>query len=500
MGRARWPMQGEIDRSVSPVPRARAFGREAPLVTPPAPENPTVGIVGVGYMGIATGLAFARRGRRVFAYDVNPRTRDSLRAGRSPYREDGLSELLRSQTRRGHFRVVDGLDTLAQSAQCIFLCLPTPSGRGGRVDLGPLRTGVRELGRALRPVRGYRIVVVKSTVVPGTTQGVVEPMLRRESGKATGALGVAANPEFLSEGRMVVDALQPERIVVGATDSQAFRWVTAAYQGFDAPIFELSPSGAELVKYASNAFLALKVSFSNELSRWTERFGGNIDDVTKAVGADPRIGSLFLRAGPGYGGSCFEKDLRAFVGRAEELGLRVRSAETALAINEDQTRHAVELVREAAGSLRGKTVCVLGLSFKAGTDDVRESRAFPIIEHLLKAGARVRAHDPAALPNFRREWRKRHGPSGRRVSFCPSIPGALRGADVAVLQSDWAVYRRWAPRWIKGMRSPVLVDLRRAVSSAPRGEAGLRVVALGIGAPPPEPQSPHEPPRAPRSG
>ncbi|MGA8604996.1 MAG: nucleotide sugar dehydrogenase [Thermoplasmata archaeon] len=444
-------------------------------------SGPTVGIVGVGYMGIATGLAFARRGRRVFAYDVNPRVRAALRSGHSPYREDGLEPLLQTEIRRGRFNVVDGADELANQAQCIFLCLPTPSGRGGRVDLAPLRAGIRELGSTLRSVRGYRLVVVKSTVVPGTTQTVVEPLLRRATGKGPDRLGIAANPEFLSEGRMVRDALRPERIVVGVTDAESLRRFAAAYRGFDAPILKLSPSGAELVKYASNAFLALKVSFANELSHWTENLGGNIDEVVAAVGADPRIGRAFLRAGPGFGGSCFDKDLRAFLGRAESLGIRFRSAETALAINREQTDHSFGLIREAAGALRRKSVAVLGLAFKAGTDDVRESRAFPIVERLLGAGARVRVHDPVALRNFRREWLRRPGFSGGQVAFCPSIAGALRGTNLAVIQADWPDYLDWPLRWTRSMRVPLVVDLRRALSPSVIERARLKVVALGVG-------------------
>ncbi|MGA9840292.1 MAG: nucleotide sugar dehydrogenase [Thermoplasmata archaeon] len=457
--------------------RGRASGHRR---LPPS-NAPTVGIVGVGYMGIATGLAFAHRGRRVVAYDVNPRVRKAIRSGRSPYREDGLTELLRAETKRGRFVVVDGLDPLCAVSECIFLCVPTPPGRAGRADLGPLRSAVRDLAASLRTVRGYRLVVVKSTVVPGTTDTVVAPLLRRGTGKGARSLGVATNPEFLSEGRMVEDALHPERIVVGTSDRKSLARISAVYEGFDAPVLVLPPSGAELVKYAANAFLALKVSFANELSRWTEALGGNIDDVVGAVGADPRIGPAFLRAGPGFGGSCFEKDLRAFVGRAQELGLRVRTAETALDINADQTAHALELVRQTAGTLRGRTVAVLGLAFKAGTDDIRESRAFPIVEGLLASGARVRVHDPSALRNFRREWRRRSGTLPSRLTFCPSVDRALLGANLAVLQSDWPEYLAWPRRWTDRMRSPVVVDLRRALRPEVRDRAGVRLVALGVG-------------------
>ncbi len=447
---------------------------------------PTVGILGVGYMGIATGLGFAVRGRTVWAYDINPRVRAALRRGRSPYAERGLPELLRRETRRGRFRVVDSLAELAARAVVIFLCVPTPPRRNGEVDLSPLRSALRALGEALRPVRGYRVVVVKSTVVPGTTDEVVEPLLRRASGRNSRALGIAVNPEFLSEGRMVEDALRPARIVVGARDPRARRRLRAVYAGFPAPVLELPPAGAELVKHGSNEFLALKVSYANELARWSERLGTDVDPIVDAIGTDPRIGKAFLRAGPGFGGSCFEKDLRAFERRGGVLGLAPRIPATVLAVNDDQTAHAVELIRSAVPSLRGRRVAVLGLAFKVGTDDVRESRAFPIVERLVAAGARVRVHDPSALGNFRTAWERRG--RGGQVEFARSVPKALGGADLAVVQADWPTYRQWKPAWTRAMRSPTVVDLRRGIDPSLARRRGLTVVALGRGtAPAPHP-------------
>ena len=442
---------------------------------------PTVGIIGVGYVGTATGLAFAHRGRQVFSYDVDLRVRAALRTGHSPHWEEGLEELLQAETHAGRFVVKDTMQEVAEAAECIFLCLPTPSGSGGRIDLGPLRAGIRELGTVLKEVDGFRLVVLKSTAVPGTTESVVEPLLRRTTGKGPDRLGVATNPEFLAEGRMLQGALSPDRVVIGTTDRRSADCLRAVYQGFSAPILELSPSEAELVKYASNTFLALKVSFANELSQWTERLGGDIDQVARAVGADRRIGPDFLRAGPGFGGSCFGKDLKALRHRAEELGLPASTAATALAINHEQTEHVYTLVRTAVGPLQDKTVALLGLAFKAGTDDVRDSRAFPIVERLLRAGASVRAHDPAALGNFRREWMRRFGPTHPRLTFCESAEHALRGADVAVLQADWPEYVDWPASWSASMHDPLLVDLRRALPVAASERAGLRVVALGVG-------------------
>ncbi len=454
-----------------------------------SPPGPTVGILGAGYMGLATGVAFAHRGRRVYAYDVNPGIRAAVRHGKSPYREDGLAELVRETTRRGTLVVVDSVEELVAHAATIFVCLPTPSLRSGAIDLRPLRRGLDQLGRAARSVPDYRVVVVKSTVVPGSTSLLVEPWLRRRSGKGPLDLGVVFNPEFLSEGRMVRDALHPSRIVLGGLDRRALRQVRGLYGGFGAPVFEMSPSEAELVKYASNALLALKVSFANEVGRLAERLGGNVDEVMQATGADPRIGPAFLRAGPGFGGSCFRKDLRAIVERSRALGERFRSGETALAINDDQVEHALALVRAGAGRLRGRTVAVLGLAFKAGTDDVRESRAFPLVQGLIRRGAKVRVHDPVALENFRRAWTHPPRRGSSRVTFCRSVEGALRGTDLAVLHTDWPAYARWPARWSRAMRTPTLVDLRREISLGVRRRAGLRVIALGVGPAPAPPGS-----------
>jgi len=450
-------------------------------VTPARTGAPRVGIAGLGYMGLATALGFAAHGRRVYGYDVKPEIREAVRRGETPYQEPGLGALLRSQRTSDRFRVVDSPEELVGESEGVFLCVPTPSRPSGRIELAPLKRSAAEIGEALRQVTGYRVVVVKSTVVPGTTETVVAPSLYRHSGRPARAIGVASNPEFLAEGTMVYDTVHPERIVVGATDPKALRWLERVYRPFGAPVLTLSPSGAELVKYSSNAFLALKVSFANEVARLADRLGCNIDDVMAAVGRDPRIGSRFLRAGPGFGGSCFGKDLRAIVVRGRELGVRLRSAEAALRINDEQLAYVLATVRRAVGGLNGKHIALLGLAFKAGTDDVRESRALPIAAELVVQGATVRAHDPVAIPNFRDAWRELSVPAGGRLEFCESVERAVANADAAILQADWPNYTRWKPTWTRRMRRPLLVDLRRAVDPVAAQRAGLSVVALGAG-------------------
>jgi UDPglucose 6-dehydrogenase len=448
---------------------------------PSASKEVVIGIDGLGYMGLATGLGFAAKGWPVVGYDIKPELRRALAAGQSPFHEAGFPAQVHAQVRKGRLRVVDSAADLARETDGVFLCLPTPRGEDGQIDLTAIKAGSTALGQGLRSVSKYRVVVVKSTVVPGTTSEVIEPLLRKVTGKDPSRLGVAANPEFLAEGSAIRDATRPERIVMGASDKKAALWLRKVYAPFSAPIFELSPSEAELVKYAANTFLAIKVSFANEMSRLTEILGGNIDNVMQAVGKDSRIGQKFLRAGPGFGGSCFEKDVRALLARAGELGVKMRLGEAALRTNEEQAAHVVDLIRKSVGRLNGKRIAFLGVSFKAGTDDVRESRAFPIIRALVDEGAEVRVHDPVALENFQKEWGKFKLEHTEKVRFLESVQETLDASDLAVLQSDWAEYLSWPKSWTQLMERKSVLDLRRRLNNASAKRSGIRVVCLGIG-------------------
>jgi len=450
-------------------------------VTRASGSRPRVGIVGLGYMGLATGLGFAAHGLRVTGFDVKEEIREAVRRGEAPYHEPGLDRVLRAQRKAGRLGVAETTEELVRTSEAIFLCVPTPSRPSGRIDLRPLRQSVVDVARALRPLSGYRLVVVKSTVVPGTTESIVTPLLRRRSGRPPELLGVASNPEFLAEGSMVHDALSPERIVVGVADSRALAVLHRAYRPFRAPLIALTPSGAELVKYSANAFLALKVSFANEIARLSDRLGANVDEVMEAVGRDARIGPRFLSAGPGFGGSCFAKDLKALTVRSRDLGVRLRSTEVALRINAEQLAYVRGVIRSAVGPLSGKRIALLGLSFKAGTDDVRETRALPIAAGLVEEGARVQGHDPVAIDNFRSLWQTTRISSRGRLDFCTTVEETLLGADAAILQADWPEYSRWPAAWTSLMRRPVLVDLRRAVDPARARRAGLMVIGIGAG-------------------
>ncbi|MCI4317828.1 MAG: UDP-glucose/GDP-mannose dehydrogenase family protein [Thermoplasmata archaeon] len=462
------------------------------------PTLPTVGVMGLGYMGLASAAAFARHGISVSGYDVVAARRAIVRVGSSPFHEDGLGDLVRTETESGRLRVVDTLRELVERSTIIFLCLPTPPLPSGRIDLRPIKSGTRELGRALSLVDGFRLVVVKSTVVPGTAELEIAPLLARAAHKRPSQLAVASNPEFLAEGRMVEDALHPDRIVVGVSDPRSEQLLRSLYSAFDAPLIVVTPAAAEMTKYAANSFLALKVSFANEVSRYSEQVGIDIDDVVRGFGSDPRIGERFLKAGPGFGGSCFSKDVRAFVRAALDHGVRLRLIEQVVPANDEQTRHAANLVRAQLPRGRGARLAVLGLAFKEGTDDLRESRALPIVRVMAGVGVTVRAHDPAALPNFR-AWLAQEPASVRaRVSACATTAEALTGADAAVLQVPWPEYLKWPSKWTTRMRQPVLVDLRRAFAPARAESVGIRLVRLGDGSPVEVPEGPRPNGRSPR--
>ncbi len=448
---------------------------------PPPRTVPVAGIVGLGHMGLVTGLAFSAHGLNVVGYDISPELGKQIARGSAPFAEEGLAKLLRQELSRGRFRVVPSLDALAAEAECLFLCVPTPSQPDGRINLGPLEQSARAVATALRSVTSPRVVVVKSTVVPGTTEGMVAPLVRSVAGKSPEEIGIASNPEFLSEGTVVRDALRPTRVVIGASDARSLAWLRRAYRDFGAPVHALSPSGAELVKYLSNSFLALKVSFANEAARLADRLGVHIDRVMEAVGSDPRIGGSFLRAGPGFGGSCFDKDVRALAVRSSDLGLGLKLPRAALDVNDDQLEYVIDRIDTSLGGLKGARLALLGLAFKAGTEDVRESRALPIAERLLERGATVRAHDPAAAKSFARAWSERTPKGAAGLTIVPSIEHAIEGADAAILQADWPQYLRWPARWSRKMRRPLLIDLRRAVPVEVARRAGLSLVGLGDG-------------------
>ncbi len=444
---------------------------------------PTVGIIGMGYVGMATAAAFAHYGLHVIGFDVDAARREALRKGTAPIYEEGLAPLIRRAIRSRRLLLADSLEDLVARSPVVFLCIQTPSTGDGSIDLSFLAQAALDVGTAIHRLGKWRLVVVKSTVVPGTAGGMVTEVIQKSGSLRPGVdFSVASNPEFLAEGTMVRDALRPARIVIGVPDARSERSLRGLYQKFPAPLVTLPVAAAELVKYASNAMLALRVSYSNEMARIAQRAGVDIDPVLAAVGSDPRIGPLFLRAGPGYGGSCFTKDVRALASWGRDHGVETPILTATLDGNELQAHHVVDLTEEALEGLSGKRIALLGLSFKPGTSDTRDSRAYPILDGLLRRGASVVLFDPHAMESFRKGLTEGSiRAAGSHLSFAASLNEALRGADAAIVQSDWEEFRTLPARKWRDLRQRTVIDTRRTLPRDAMARAGVRWVGLGVG-------------------
>ena len=390
-----------------------------------------VSVIGSGYVGLVSGVCFAELGHTVVCIDTIKEKVDSINAGVPLIFEEGLEELMRKHLDDESFRATRDLSAVIDS-DVTFLCVGTPSREDGSIDLRYVLQAVEDLGTILRKKEGRHVLVVKSTVLPTTTNDKVIPLLVRASRKSIGdQLGVAMNPEFLKEGVAITDFLNPDRVVIGATDDRTFHEVASLYGRIKAPILRTDLSTAEMIKMASNAFLAARISLVNELGNLSKLLGMDFREVAKGVGLDPRIGPQFLRAGCGFGGSCFPKDIKSIRAHARELGVPTDILDAVLSVNNRQPLRMVEIL-EREMDLEGKTVAVLGLAFKPGTDDIREASSLTVVKELLRKGVKVRAHDPRAIPNFRRLF--------PGITYCDSAEECLSEADAALILTEWKEY------------------------------------------------------------
>ena len=379
-----------------------------------------VAIIGTGYVGLTTGACFAHLGHRVVCADIDPEKIERLRQGIMPIYEPGLEQVVKDGIRSGLLTFVVGAAEAAKDCEFAYLCVPTPQGEDGRADLSYLEAAAAEIASVL-PAES--IVVNKSTVPVGSTK-VVERVLGRSDVK------VVSNPEFLREGSAVKDFLKPDRVVVGSDDQAAAVRVASLYLGVAAPFIVTDPASAETIKYAANAFLATKISFVNAVAAVCEAVGADVNDVVLGIGYDHRIGQEFLRPGPGWGGSCFPKDTRALIGIAEDHGYDFNFLNGVVAVNIEQRQRMVDKIRVAVGGeLSGATIAAWGLTFKANTDDLRESPALAIIEDLIAAGCAVRGYDPTVKADL------------RGITVVDSALAACDGADALVVLTEWDEFR-----------------------------------------------------------
>src|SRR5713101_7866287 len=441
-------------------------------------KTPAVSIVGMGYVGLCTAATFASRGIKTIGIDIDEKRVEQIRKGKAPFHEPQLDPMLKKAVKSKLLDATNDISS-ATDTSTTFLTVGTPSQQDGSIDLSFVKNATEDLGTVLREKRGYHLVVVKSTVVPGTTNGTVKRFLEQSSNKTIGSeLGVCANPEFLKEGSAINDAFHPDKIVIGSSDQKSANQLTRLYRKFYGsklpPVILTSPESAELVKYASNAFLATKVSFINTIANIAQQIPGvDVGTIAEALGLDPRIGPLFLKAGPGYGGSCFHKDLQALINYSQNRNYDPVLFRATEETNEQQASRVVGMAEKLLGSLSSKRVAVLGLAFKKDTDDIREAASIRVINQLKKKGAQIVAYDPMAIPNTKRQL-------SDQIDYAENAHSALKAADCAIIMTEWDQFRQLVPKDFQThMKTPNIVDARRILD--PKQYAQLNYLSIGRG-------------------
>jgi UDPglucose 6-dehydrogenase len=428
-----------------------------------------VTIIGTGYVGLVSGICFSEFGFQVTCVDLDADKISSLNKGILPIYEPGLDRLMEQNQQRLTFTT--DLDAAVARADVVFIAVGTPSRRGdGEADLQYVHSAARQIAQAMKP---ETVIVLKSTVVVGTNAEVRRIIEAERPGVP---FSLASNPEFLREGSAIEDFMRPDRVVVGVTDDRAKQVLQQLYRPLylrDAPIVVTTPENAELIKYAANAFLAMKITFINEVADLCEQTGGNVQEVAKAIGLDNRIGGKFLHAGPGFGGSCFPKDARAFAATGRKYGAAQTLIETVVDVNETRKQAmAQKVLAELGDQPTGKTVGILGLAFKPNTDDMREAPSLAVIPVLEAAGVTVKAHDPQAMAEARDYL--------PNTQLCDSAEEAITDVDVTVIMTEWNAYRALDMKTVKAlMRGAVIVDLRNIYPGDAVRKAGLAYVSVG---------------------
>jgi UDPglucose 6-dehydrogenase len=430
-----------------------------------------VAIVGTGYVGLVTGACFAEFGMNVHCVDSDAVKIARLNKGEIPIYEPGLDTLVERNAKAGRLTFSNDLNRAVADSLVVFIAVGTPQDpHHGRADLSYVIAVAEQIAGALN---GYKVVVTKSTVPVGTGARIKGIILERSKGAHP--FSVASNPEFLREGSAIEDFMRPNRVVIGAEEPQAIAILKDLYRPLyliETPVVVTDLASAELIKYAANAFLSVKISFINEMADLCEKVGADVHAIAKGMGLDNRIGRKFLHPGPGYGGSCFPKDTRAILETARENGQDLRIISAAVAVNDRRPAQMVEKIRTAAGGLKGAVVSLLGLSFKPNTDDLRESASIAIAESLRREGATVRAYDPVGMAGAKAQKLD--------VVFCENEYDAAASSDVLVLATEWNQFRSLDfERLKKTMRKPLIVDLRNVYEPSEVQARGFRYIGVG---------------------
>jgi UDPglucose 6-dehydrogenase len=429
-----------------------------------------IAVIGTGYVGLVTGACFSELGVNVTCIDKDESKIEGLRKGRMPIYEPGLEELVEKNVKQRRLSFTTDLKEAVERSLVVFIAVGTPSDNDGQADLSFVKEVAASIGRSLNE---YKVIVTKSTVPMGTgrmIRGIIEA-----NRPGSIEFSVASNPEFLREGSAVEDFMRPNRVVIGTEDSQAAAILRDLYRALyliETPFVITDVVTAEMIKYASNAFLATKISFINEVARLCDLLGADVHDVARGMGLDNRIGRKFLHPGPGFGGSCFPKDTLAILAIARGVGYDMKVVKSVVEVNEGQAPLMLDKIRDLLVTPKGKVAAVLGLSFKPNTDDIRESPSLKIIDGLQKEGVTIRAYDPIAMDNARAVLRD--------VAFCNDEYSAAEGSDVLVLVTEWNQFRALDMKRIRSlMRTPAVVDLRNVYEPDEMARLGFSYRCVG---------------------
>ncbi len=444
-------------------------------------KKPKISVIGVGYVGLCTAVGFASKGFNVIASDSDSGKVAKIKEGTPPFHEPDLPAMLKETIENGNLICLTNQTQRAVlETDLTFVAVGTPSKPDGGIDLQFIEAVSRDIGKALREKNSYHVVMIKSTVVPGTSQETVKPILEKESGKKCGSdFGLCMNPEFLRQGSAFKDTFNADRIVIGEFDKKSGDTLESLYKEFYSvntpPFIRTTLSTAELIKYASNSLLATKISFINTIANMCEKIqGADVKVVARAMGFDKRIGPLFIDAGLGYGGSCFPKDVKALIACSKAFGYDPELLDSVENVNKMQPLKAVQYCKEQLGSLKGKNIAILGLAFKPDTDDMREARVVPIINQFLKEGANVTAYDPAAIPVAKTVF-------GDKIKYASSAIACLGNADCCILVTEWAEFKKLtAEDFMRNMRQPILFDGRRIYNPEVFSQK-MKFTAIGFG-------------------
>jgi UDPglucose 6-dehydrogenase len=429
-------------------------------------------VIGTGYVGLVTGACFAEFGLNVTCVDKDKDKIKRLNNGETPIYEPGLQELLGRNAKQGRLSFTTQVEEGVKNALVIFIAVGTPPKQSGDSDLRYIKEVSKQTARTMD---GYKVIVTKSTVPVGTGKMIAEIVKKYQNTKTD--FDVASNPEFLREGSAIEDFLRPNRVVIGASSEQAIAILKDLYRPLyliETPFLITNIETAEMIKYASNAFLATKISFINEIANLCERVGADVHAVAKGMGLDKRIGSKFLHPGPGYGGSCFPKDTRALSQMAKNNNYELKIVRSVIDVNKQQRIIMIDKIRKLVGTLRGKTIGILGLSFKPNTDDIRESPAIEIAEILVKRGSKIRAYDPEALGTAKMIF------NSNKVIYCKDAYEVAKGSNALVIATEWNQFRMLDMKKIKKLlKEPILIDLRNVYDPSHIKKLGFLYTSVG---------------------